>query len=330
MAEFEVAIVGVGGISRAHIAAAKATHGKIGVGAVIDPNQHARKGAMDTTGAKGFATFDDFLASPDVKSVRGVLVCTPPSLRIPIVKAALGRGLSVLAEKPLAHTLADAKTQAEIGAAFPKLVSAVGYCHRFTPAIIEMKKRIASGEIGQLTRFENTFAAPLMKMESHWMSDEAISGGGSFIDTGCHSLDLFLYLIGTGKVLSAVFNRLWPGRGEASATALLRSDGGANGGVAGVIQSGWMEPARFVVTVVGTKGSLSYDYDHATELRFRSNEGPEHKTVVETHELRFQRQLEAFADAASGKAPSVLPASFAEGLITAQWVDDAQKIAGRG
>jgi len=182
---------------------------------------------------------------------------------------------------------------------------------------------MSAGSIGEISRFENTFAAPLGKMKDHWMSDVAVSGGGSFIDTGCHSLDLFLYLLGTGKVKSAVFHHAWPGRGESSATALLRSDKG----VPGVIQSGWTEPARFAVTVVGTRGSLSYDYDFAEELRFRPNEGAEEKIAVETHEVRFQRQLEAFADAASGKTPAIAPASFADGVITAERVAEAQALA---
>jgi predicted dehydrogenase len=88
-----------------------------------------------------------------------------------------------------------------------------------------------------------------------------------------------------------------------------------------------MEPARFVVNVVGTKGSLSYDYDLATELRFRANDGAEQKIAVETHELRFQRQLEAFAEAATGRKPAIPPATFAEGVITAERVAEAQRLA---
>src|SRR5690242_10899668 len=137
MAEFEIAIVGGGGISRAHIAAAKATGGRIGVAAVIDPVDAARRGAADVAEAKGFASFDEFLASPEAPRVKGVVVCTPPSVRVPIVQAALKAGLSVLAEKPVAHTLADARLLAETAAKYPKLVNAVGYCHRFTPAIVE-------------------------------------------------------------------------------------------------------------------------------------------------------------------------------------------------
>lgn len=324
MSHFEIALVGGGGISQAHIASVKASGRGIRIAGLIDPNEGARKSAALAAATEGFASFDAFLASAASKNVKGIVVCTPPSARIPIVKSALGRGIGVLMEKPMAHTLADAKALAELAQKHANVITAIGYCHRFTPAIIDMKKRIAAGEIGQLTRFENTFAAPLAeKMATHWMSDPAISGGGSFIDTGCHSLDLFLHLIGTGKVASAIFTRAWPGRGESSATALMRSDAG----IAGTIQSGWSEPARFTVAVVGTKGSLSYDYDFATELRFRSNEGKDEKLAVESHDVRFQRQLEAFADAVENKPLSVKPASFADGLVTATWVDQAQKLA---
>ena len=322
MSQFQLVMVGGGGIARVHIGAAKAIG--TGVVAVVDPNESARHATADAAGAKGFSSFEEFLASPEARNVNGVIVCTPPSARVCIVEAALERGLHVLAEKPIAHTLTDAKAQAALATKRPNVATALGYCHRFTPAVVEMKRRIAAGEIGDVSRFENTFAAPLPRLKDHWMSDPAVSGGGSFIDTGCHGLDLFLHLVGRGAVLSAVFAHAWPGRGESSATALLRSE---RGGVAGVVQSGWAEPARFVLTVVGTNGSLSYDYDHPTELRFRSNDGPVNTLAVEHHELRFARQLEAFIDLAAGKSPSIPPASFAEGVVVAQQVDDAQRLA---
>src|SRR6266700_696137 len=99
MAEFGVAIVGGGGIARVHVAAAKAMHGRIGVVAVIDPIESARQMTAQAAGAKGFATLEQFLDSPEAKKTRGVVVCTPPSVRIPIVEAALSRGMAVLSEK---------------------------------------------------------------------------------------------------------------------------------------------------------------------------------------------------------------------------------------
>ena len=189
-----------------------------------------------------------------------------------------------------------------------------------------MKRMMAAGELGTITRFENTFAAPLPHMQGHWMSDPAVSGGGSFIDTGCHSLDLFLFLCGKATVDAANFHYAWPGRGESSTTVLVRSPEK----VAGAINTGWLEPARFLVTVVGTKGLVQYDYEKATELFFRPNQGDAKTIAVEPHDLRFQRQLEAFADvlASGGKGRERL-ASFADGLETARAVDEANRAARR-
>ena len=321
---FGVAIVGAGGISRAHIEAAKATGGRVRVVAVVDPLVAARRSAADAADCPAYGSFEEFLASDAAEQARGVIVCTPPSARLSIIDTALSRGMHVLAEKPLAHTIEDAAALEAMARRHPQLVTAVGYCHRFTPAVAEIKRRIAAGEIGDVTRFENTFACSLPAMRQHWMSDPAVSGGGSFIDTGCHSLDLFLHLIGPGTVHSAIFHHAWPGRGESSATVMLRSD---RDGIAGVIQSGWTEPARFVVNVIGTKGSLSYDYEAATELLLRGNDGRIERLTVETHEVRFLEQLQAVADAATGVKTAVAPASFSDGFMTAACVVQAQKLA---
>lgn len=321
MSQFQLVIVGGGGIARAHVAAARAMGDGVRIAAVVDPSEPARRATADAAGgAEAFADWDAFSASSAAERVRGLILCTPPSVRVPIVEAALQRGIAVLAEKPLAHTVADARTLAALAAQYPNAVTAVGYCHRFTPAIVEMKRRIAAGAIGRISRFENTFAAPLPRMKDHWMSDPAISGGGSFIDTGCHSLDLFLHLVGDGRVRGAVFHHAWPGRGESSATVLL----GSRDGVAGVIQSGWSEPGRFIVTLVGTHGSISYDYDRATTLHVRASDGPEQAVEVAPHEVRFQRQLEAFLLAATGASPPIRPATFAEGLLAAERVEEAR------
>ena len=321
MTQMGVALIGAGNIAQAHVAAAKESGGRLRITAVVDPVEAAREGVARSTGAAAFATADELLASaPDI---RGAIVATPPNARVPIVTALLERGIAVLVEKPLAHTLGDARKLNELATRHREVVSAVGYCHRFTPAIVEMKRRLNSGEIGEVVRFENTFACHLPAMQSHWMSDRAISGGGSFIDTGCHSLDLFRHLLGDAEVRSATFHHAWPGRGESSATVHLRQKGGQ---AAGVVQSGWLEPGRFTVTITGTKGSLHYDYDPPTQLLHRPNAGDAEKVEVEDHAQRFALQLQAFAEAAlSGKGSQL--ATFADGEAVSTLVDAAQTAA---
>ena len=53
--------------------------------------------------------------------------------------------------------------------------------------------------------------------------------------------------------------------------------------------------------------------------------GPRH-VAVETHDVRFERQLEAFADAVRAGANRLL-ATFADSLKTAEMVDAAQRLA---
>ena len=324
---FHVAIVGGGGISRAHVHAAKNSNGAIVISAVVDPAETARKAVADATGARAFPNIQELLAAEsDNRVLNGIVVCTPPSVRIPIVKAALERGIAVLSEKPIAHTVADAKALADLAARHPKTAALLGYCHRFVPAVLEMKRQIDAGELGSILRFENTFACSIPGMKDRWMSDPAISGGGSFIDTGCHSLDLYYFLLGEARVVGATIHREWPGRGESNATVLLRG-AGRHQAVAGVIQSGWLEPARFVVSVVGTRGLLTYDYDKPTELLHVPAEGSARVIPVESHELRFDRQLLAFADRASGGSLGGHMSDFAQGTKVAEMVDSVLKSA---
>ena len=325
MTQFGVALIGAGSIAQAHVAAAKESGGRVRITAVVDPVEAARESIVRSTSAASFASVEALLASGS--DVRGAIVATPPNARVPIVSALLERGVAVLVEKPLAHTLADAQKLADLAARHPGVVAAVGYCHRFTPAIVEMKRRLNSGEIGEVTRFENTFACHLPTMQSHWMSDPAVSGGGSFIDTGCHSLDLFRHLLGDGEVRSATFHHAWPGRGESSATVHLRQAAAAGATrAAAVIQSGWLEPGRFTVTLTGTKGSLHYDYDRPTHLLHRPNVGDRRGIEVEDHGLRFSLQLQAFANAVVSRNRSQL-ASLADGLAVSALVDAAQTAA---
>lgn len=324
---FAVAVIGAGGISNAHSAAAKDSGGLVRIAAVVDPNAEAAKKLADQHQAEVFTSIDALFASIDAgkTKVHGVVLCTPPTVRVEPVRQALERGIAVLVEKPLATNPEDAARIVEIADAHPDTLFAIAYCHRFAPPVVEMKKLVAAGKIGRLTRFENAFAFHHPPMAERWMSDPAVSGGGSFIDTGCHSLDLFRYLVGPAEVVGSVYDRDWDSRGESSATVLVKASEGPHAGVAGVILAGWLEPERFVVDLVGTNGSLHYDYMKATDLVYRPGIGEPEVIPVESHEVRFSRQLEHFAKAAQGNAPRGDLADARDGLGAAEAVDNAAR-----
>lgn len=270
--------------------------------------------------------FGSDVANSVQREIKGAIVCTPPSVRIPIVEQLLARKIGVLIEKPLAHTLADARAIEKLGKQHAEVPAFVGYCHRYTPAVVEMRCRADAGELGELIRFENTFACWFPSMQGHWMSDPQRSGGGSFMDTGCHSLDLFRYLVGNASMTAAMFTGLWKDRGESNATVLLRSVSTArHTRVAGVIASGWAEPARFELRLTGTRGALAYDYEKPTELRWIPSEGTPQAIEVRTHDDRFDLQLADFVRTLRGESAVGQPASLADGAEVARMVDECRR-----
>jgi predicted dehydrogenase len=307
----------------------------VAIRAVVDVNAEAARKLGQECGAEAFDSLDEALAaSSGERALDGVVICTPPSARVEVAERALAAGLSVLLEKPLAHTLEDGRRLAELAEAHPGQAGVMGFCHRFTPAVDTMIDRVAAGLIGRVVRFENTFAANLPHLEHGWMSDPALSGGGSLMDTGMHSLDLFRYLFGPASVDGAVFRRGWAGRGESNATVLLSApvdrrlgDGrlpveDADQPVAGVINCGWAETSRFDIRLVGSEGVLFYDFDAATALLHTDADGRRHIIEVPTHEVRFTRQLEAFIGSLS-EASSAPLCGVAEGLASLELVFEA-------
>ena len=320
-----VALVGAGGIAKTHAQAVATLGDAIRVVAAVEPNQGARTAFAEVADVPFVDTTADLLRLRESGEIAidALVVCTPPSVREDVIVPALKAGLHVLVEKPLARTELETIPLIEAEASHAGLVCAVGYCHRFTPAMLEMKRLLAEGALGRLTRFENVFAFHHPPMGERWFSDAVVSGGGSFVDTGCHSLDLFQFLVGSPDVCGATADFAWPDRGDSSGSVLVRAGDGAHEGVAGVILSGWLEPARFQVRLVGTEGSLFYDYETPTALERTAPDGKTDAIDVQPHENRFPDQLAAFAEAVgSGRSASEVGlASFREAQIVAKAVD---------
>ncbi|QOJ01443.1 MAG: Gfo/Idh/MocA family oxidoreductase [Phycisphaeraceae bacterium] len=329
---FRIGMIGAGGISGAHTHAASKLGGRVVFPAVADPGESARVAFAEKHGSKAFASADALIDAAKGLELSAVLVCTPPSTRVGIVTRALAAGLHVLTEKPIASTVADAERLAEAARSRPGLRTAVAYCHRFTPSVLEMKRLIASGRIGRLTRWENVFACDLPGHKDKWFSDPHSAGGGAFIDMGSHSVDLLRFMVGEATLAGAVMDHAWPGRAETSATVLLRCPSptlaNAAPGVAAFIASGWAESSRFTVLCVGTGGTLSYDYEAPERLVFKDASGKAEELAVPDHGVRFADQLAAFADYASG-GPSKGLATFEDGLAASRVVASAAQAAVR-
>ena len=138
------------------------------------------------------------------------------------------------------------------------------------------------------------------------------------IDTASHSLDLLQFPTGpldadsaTGLVSCSV-----PDRGDDTAAAMVRLEGGA----VGVVGVGARYPFwQGQVEVVGEKGIARFDYSRPTELSFCIRGKDWTVETVEHVQQRFVNQVRAFAELMDGGQTDL--AGFDAALAVARAVD---------
>jgi len=144
MVPLKIAIAGAGVIGRAHMAVL-AQNPNCQLCAIADPSGAAQQlsQALDIA---WFATLDELLTQvkPD-----GVIVSTPNALHVPQALHCIEKGLPVLLEKPIAHTVADAQRLVQVVKNLQAKVL-IGHHRAHSPIMRETKTLIDSGRLGRL------------------------------------------------------------------------------------------------------------------------------------------------------------------------------------
>ena len=187
--ELGLGLIGAGAIGKVH---ANNIHRSIKgarLAAVADIDQ---KAATSVAGdAKVYSDFHDMIRDP---SVEGIIVCTPPFLKMEITKEAAAAGKAIFCEKPISVTLEDADRMREIvkkgGIGFQ-----VGYQRRFDPSYLKARHSMESGELGELLLLKEHNRDPPGPILG-WSTIPAKSGG-IFLDTTSHDFDAVRWLSGS-------------------------------------------------------------------------------------------------------------------------------------
>jgi predicted dehydrogenase len=163
----------------------------------------------ESFGATGYGSLAELLADD---AVQAVWIASPTDAHPAHARAAAAAGRAVLVEKPLAANLAEARRLAADLGRTPAPV-AVGFQHRFNPAVAAVAAALADGRIGTLSSLvlQHGFAGP--PEPTAWRADPDRSGGWSIADLGTHLLDIALHLLGDLDFWSARLSS--PGRGLA-------------------------------------------------------------------------------------------------------------------
>ena len=180
-------------------------------------------------GVKTYADAKALLADPDVEAV---VLSVPNHLHAPFSIAALEVGKHVLAEKPMAMTVAEARDMIAARDRAGKVLM-VGMNQRFAPRHQAVKAVIDAGAIGDIYAAKTAWHMCRVHTglwgRGDWFLKKETAGGGPIIDLGVHRLDLALYMMGFPKAVSVAavnWHAVGPEQGESRGKEYSIEDGG--------------------------------------------------------------------------------------------------------
>jgi UDP-N-acetyl-2-amino-2-deoxyglucuronate dehydrogenase len=252
-----IGILGAGGISDTHARAAQAIAG-VEVVAVHGANREKAAALAQRAGAALYDDLEAFLAHPmDI-----VAIGSPSGVHAAQAIPALRRGLHVLVEKPLDTTTAKID---EVIAEADRSSAKVGvfFQDRVTPELVELKRRVDSGELGApvfVSGRVKWYRPPAYYGNSRWRGTWRFDGGGALMNQAIHTVDLMLWLFGpVTRVTGRVATRLHAIEVEDTAAAVFEFASGAIGVIEASTAAFPGFPRR--VEVTGTQGTIVHEQE---------------------------------------------------------------------
>lgn len=162
------------------------------VTALADPHPASREQGQRAA-AREIRVFDDARALLDCGEVDAVVVATPNFSHAEILDAVFETDLHVLVEKPLCTTLEDCRRVEERAAQHAGVVW-VGMGYRYMPPLAALKREIAAGAIGRLSRIAiREYRFPFLPKVRDWNRFNR-NTGGTLVEKCCHFFDLMNWI----------------------------------------------------------------------------------------------------------------------------------------
>lgn len=309
MAALRAGLIGLGAMGRHHARVLREMDG-VDLVAVADP------------GGDPFRVAGPLEVLRDVEALiaAGIdmaVVAVPTAFHEPVAVALAEAGVHTLVEKPIALDVpAGERVRDAFGRA--SLVGCIGHIERFNPAIQEVRRRVAAGELGEVyqivTRRQGPFPA-------------RIADVGVIKDLATHDIDSTAWVAGAAYDSVSAQTAFRSGRSHED--MVLATGRLADGVIVNHVVN-WLSPMKERITIVtGERGALTADTSSgdvtfyangtvATEWEsvasFRGvSEGDVIRYAIAKREP-LRNELEAFRDAVLGEENRTV--TMAEGLTT--------------
>lgn len=193
---FKGALLGLGMMGRHHARLLQASARVDFVGAV-DPGGDQYGAIQDPT-----LVHDTLVELLDRTPVDFAIVAVPTKLHFAAVSQLANAGISVLIEKPLANTAEEARELVSL-CERKGVRGAVGHVERFNPALLELRRRVLGGQLGDVFMISTERVGPF---------PDRIRDVGVVKDLATHDLDLVQWLGGSPVSLISAQTQFRSGR----------------------------------------------------------------------------------------------------------------------
>jgi len=253
----KVAVVGAGSMGMNHLRVLKDFgEEQARLVGVAEPQPAARSRASNRFQVQGFSDYREMIAEtkPDV-----VAIVVPTDLHFAVASHALDAGVSVLVEKPITATVAQAEQL--IALARERGVRlAVGHVERFNPAVLELKRQLDGGNVGRIFYLHARRLGPF---------PPRIRDVGVILDLATHDLDVMRYL--AGSEVRHVFAETQQRVHQTHEDLLLGLIRFGNTTI-GMLDVNWLTPTKIrELTVTGERGMYLVNY-LSQDLYFYEND----------------------------------------------------------
>ncbi len=138
-------------------------------------------------------------------NVNAIYISTPPAYHKDYTLACAKAGKPIYVEKPMAMNYSECLEMIS-GCETAEVPLFVAYYRRALPRFVKLKQLVDKGVIGipRIVSIKN-YQKPMVSRDTKelpWRVIPEISGGGLFMDVGCHTLDIMDYLLGPIKAAS--------------------------------------------------------------------------------------------------------------------------------
>ncbi len=291
----KLAIVGCGDVGY-WIAVFARLNVRINAVACVDPDQaRANRAARVSGAAQVFRDLSELFEGSKASRPDAVYLGVPHHLHLPLIRQCHNEGVAVLCEKPLAHTLVDAREIVELSRIGPPV--GINYQHRYDHGCYSLLRACEFGELGTLRYIRCNI--PWHREQSYfenggWHARLDCAGGGTLLTQGSHFLDIALLSSGGTPVAAG-------GRGfqqafvETEVEDLFVGHVETSTGVVIEITSSMISTPEQKPTIeaYGSRGTALYSAGGHRRIRFRGAQ-----SRVRRHPVRFVhalgRSLEGF------------------------------------